>query len=106
MDRSSPNLRPLSGLLAVGAIAAAGLLSAAPANAAFAAATVANDTLTIQGDNGGDVLALRLKAGDANTLVVDPGDDNTGTNPEFDRTTFSKIVVNGGGGHGGKRPHA
>jgi Ca2+-binding RTX toxin-like protein len=99
MDRSKPHhLRPLGGLLAVGAIAAAGLIGASPANAAFGNPTVANDVLTIAGDNGGDVLALRLKAGDPNTLVVDPGDDGAGTNPEVDRTTFSSIVVNAGGG--------
>jgi Ca2+-binding RTX toxin-like protein len=84
--------------LAVGAIGAAGLLGASPASAAFDTGTVANNVLTINGDNGGDVLALRLKAGDPNTLVLDPGDDNTGAVTEFDRTTFDHIVVNGGGG--------
>ena len=99
MDRKNPHpLRPLSGLLAVGAIAAAGLVAASPASAAFDTGTVANNVLTITGDNGGDVLALHLKAGDANTLVVDPGDDDTGAVTEFDRTTFDRIVVNAGAG--------
>ena len=39
---------------------------------------------------------LRLKAGDPNTLEADDGIDNTDFS--FDRSTFSKIVVDGGGG--------
>jgi Ca2+-binding RTX toxin-like protein len=98
MNRTPHLTRPLAGLLAAGALAAAGLAGASPANAAFDGGVVANDTLTITGDNGGDVLALRLKSTDASILVLDPGDDNAGTNPEFDRATFTSIVVNGGGG--------
>ena len=99
MDRTRPtHTRPLAGLLAAGAIAAAGLFGATSADAAINAPPVANDVLTVSSDNGGDVIALRVKAGDPGTLVVDPGDDNVGTNPEFDRADFSRIVVNGGGG--------
>src|SRR4051794_38717224 len=84
--------------LAVGAIAAAGLAGSSPANAAFDAGNVANNVLTITGDNGSDVIALHLKAGDPNTLILDPGDDDSGTVTEFDRTQFDHIVVNAGGG--------
>ena len=84
--------------LAVGAIAAAGLAGASSANAAFDAGNVANNVLTITGDNGSDVIALHLKAGDPNTLILDPGDDESGNVTEFDRTQFDRIVVNAGGG--------
>ena len=60
------------------------------------AANVANDTLTIKGSSGADTIVLRLKAGDPNTLEADDGIDNTDFS--FDRSTFSKIVVDGGGG--------
>jgi Ca2+-binding RTX toxin-like protein len=99
MNRNTPQfLRPLSGLVAAGTVAAVGLFAATPANATFSDPVVANNVLTINGDNGGDAISLRLKAGDPNTLVVDPGDDNAGTNPEFARADFTSIVVNGGGG--------
>jgi Ca2+-binding RTX toxin-like protein len=70
---------------------AVGLVTAGPA-AATASASVANDTLTVIGTPGADRLALRLAAGDPNTLQVDFGDDGS---PEqsVDRATFSRIVV-------------
>src|SRR4051794_5113669 len=58
---------------------------------------VADDTLTISGSGGAETIVLRLRAGDPNTLEVDDGGDGT-ANATFDRQTFSKIVVNAGGG--------
>jgi hypothetical protein len=88
--------RPL-GLTATAALGF-GLVAAAPALASPAAASpsasasVANDTLTITGTNGNDVIAVRLAAGEPNTLLVDFGDDGTAEGT-FDRTTFSRISV-------------
>jgi Ca2+-binding RTX toxin-like protein len=70
-------------------IAAAGAASAAPP---AGSSSVANDTLTIIGTPGADRLALRLAAGDANTLDVDFGDDGS-ADQTFNRTTFSRINV-------------
>jgi hypothetical protein len=55
-------------------------------------AYVSYDTLTVTGTNAADVLALRLAAGEPNTLQVDFGDDGA-AEFSFDRTTFSKIDV-------------
>ncbi len=88
--------RPL-GLAATAALGA-GLIAAAPAFASPASAdapgsiSVTNDTLTIIGSNANDVVALRLAAGNAGTLLVDLGDDGT-ADGTFDRTTFSTIAV-------------
>ena len=50
------------------------------------------DTLVVNGGSGGESLALRLAAGDPNTLQVDFGDDGTAEH-SFDRSTFSSIEV-------------
>ena len=74
------------------------LATAAPAVAGpepapqSASASVANDTLTVIGTSASDRLALRLAAGDANTLQIDFGDDGT-ADQSFDRHTFSTINV-------------
>ena len=60
-------------------------------------ANVQNGTLEITGDHASDKLALRLAPGDPNTLQVDVGDDGT-ANFSFDRSTFTAIHVQGGGG--------
>jgi hypothetical protein len=53
---------------------------------------VANDTLTVMGTSASDRLALRLAAGDTNTLQIDFGDDGS-ADASFDRRTFSTINV-------------
>jgi Ca2+-binding RTX toxin-like protein len=69
------------------------------AHAAFAAYTakVQNGTLKLVGDAASDKLALRLAPGSPSTLQVDVGDDGT-TDFAFDRSTFTAIDVEGGGG--------
>jgi hypothetical protein len=81
--------------LAVGAAAAlaGGLLAATPAGAAPpTTASVVGDTLVVRGSSAGESLALRLAAGNANTLQVDFGDDGT-ADQSVDRTTFTSIDV-------------
>ena len=53
---------------------------------------LAHGILRIEGTFGADRLALRLKAGDAQTLQVDVGDDGS-PDFSFDRTKISKIAV-------------
>jgi hypothetical protein len=55
-------------------------------------AVVVHDTLKVNGTNGRDALALRLAAGDPNTLEVDFGDDGS-ADRRFDRSTFTAIEV-------------
>jgi hypothetical protein len=74
--------------LATATPAFAGPEAAAPAPAT----SVANDTLTVMGTSASDRLALRLAAGDANTLQIDFGDDGS-ADASFDRRTFSTINV-------------
>lgn len=82
--------------LAAGAAAALGLVAVATAGPVGAtqspSASVAYDTLTIQGTNASDLLALRLAAGTPGVLDVDFGDDGT-AEFSFDRATFSRIDV-------------
>jgi hypothetical protein len=81
--------------LAAGAAAAlaAGLVAAGPAGAApRTSASVSGDTLVVNGSSASEALALRLAAGDANTLEVDFGNDGSAEH-SFDRSTFSSIEV-------------
>ena len=55
-------------------------------------------TLQIVGDQASDKLALRLENGAPNILPVDVGDDGTG-DFSFDRSTFTAINVQAGGGN-------
>ena len=72
---------------------AVGLIAAGPAGAASrTSASVSGDTLTVTGSSASESLALRLAAGDANTLEVDFGDDGSAVQ-SFDRSTFSSIEV-------------
>jgi hypothetical protein len=72
---------------------AVGLIAAGPAGAASrTSASVSADTLTVTGSSASESLALRLAAGDANTLEVDFGDDGSAVQ-SFDRSTFSSIEV-------------
>ena len=70
--------------------------SAAPAFASYTAG-VENGTLQIKGDGASDKLALRLSSTDPNTLQVDVGEDGT-VDFSFDRSTFTAINVQAGGG--------
>jgi hypothetical protein len=81
--------------LAAGAAAAlaVGLVAAGPAGAApRTSASVSGDTLVVNGSSAGEALALRLAAGDADTLEVDFGNDGSAEH-SFDRSTFSSIEV-------------
>ena len=81
--------------LAAGAAAAlaVGLVAAGPAGAApRTSASVSGDTLEVNGSSAGEALALRLAAGDADTLEVDFGNDGSAEH-SFDRSTFSSIEV-------------
>ncbi|HSC90759.1 MAG TPA: hypothetical protein VLB86_03810, partial [Gaiellaceae bacterium] len=80
-----------------GALSAAALgFAAEPASAAYAA-KVKTGTLTVTGDAASDKLALRLAPGSPGTLQVDVGDDGT-AEFSFDRSTFTRIVVDAGRG--------
>jgi RTX calcium-binding nonapeptide repeat (4 copies) len=64
--------------------------SAVAARVPMPSASVANDTLTINGTGGGDSISL-IPGADPNAQLVDFGN---GTNPQsFDRSTFSAIAV-------------
>ncbi|HEU4543230.1 MAG TPA: hypothetical protein VFR23_19020 [Jiangellaceae bacterium] len=89
--------RPLGLAAGAAAMLAVGLATASPA-AAATSASVSNDTLTVNGDNGDDRIALRLAAGAAGTLQVDFGDDGSAEH-SFDRGTFSRIEVFIGNGN-------
>jgi Ca2+-binding RTX toxin-like protein len=73
-----------------------GLVAAATASPVGAtqspSASVASDTLTVEGTNASELLALRLQAGAPGVLDVDFGDDGS-ADFSFDRATFSRIDV-------------
>jgi hypothetical protein len=71
-------------------------LAADQAMAAYAA-NVQGRTLHIDGNGASDKLALRLAPGAPNMLQVDVGEDGT-ADFGFDRSTFTAIDVEGGGG--------
>ena len=83
-----------AGVLTVG-LTAFGAAAAAPSSVQ---ASVSGRTLTVTGTAGADAIALRLAAGDPNTLQVDAGDDGT-AEFSFDRTTFEQIQVLAGAGN-------
>jgi hypothetical protein len=85
-----------SGVLAGSLLAAWLAFGAVPAFAAYTA-TVQNGTLELTGDGASDKLALRLDGTAPSTLQVDVGEDGT-TDFSFDRTTFTAIDVEAGGG--------
>jgi Ca2+-binding RTX toxin-like protein len=83
--------------LAAGAATALGLVAVAttanPAGATQSpSASVASDTLTVQGTNASELLALRLATGTPGVLDVDFGDDGS-AEFSFDRATFSHMDV-------------
>jgi Ca2+-binding RTX toxin-like protein len=69
-------------------------LAAAPATPTT---SVADDTLTVTGSDASERIALRLAPGLPTTLQVDFGDDGS-ADQQFDRGTFSRVVVRAGGG--------
>ena len=87
----------LAGALSAACLTALFGFVAAPADAAYKA-QVQSGTLQITGDAASDKLSLNLSPTDANTLVVDVGEDGT-TDFAFDRSTFNAIDVEAGGGN-------
>ena len=91
-------LRPRRLGLAATAALGLSLATAGPAAADTAlqpiasSASITNDTLSVIGTSASDRIALRLAAGDPNTLQVDFGDDGS-ADASFDRGTFSTISV-------------
>src|SRR5262245_56535076 len=77
-----------AGLATAGVVAASSSAGASQ----FFETGVANDTLTISGTNGIEVLSILPSATDPNALVLDIGSNGT-PDETFDRTTFSHINV-------------
>jgi RTX calcium-binding nonapeptide repeat (4 copies) len=99
MSNIAVNLRrrAVIGAAAAGASLATLLsIAATPALASYHA-SVQSGTLEIIGNSASDKLALRLAPGAPTILQVDVGDDGT-ADFSFDRSTFSAIDVQGGGG--------
>jgi len=93
MNRNATTRRLGIAAGAAAALALGGLGAAAPAGATpRTSASVSGDTLTVSGSSASESLALRLAAGDSNTLQVDFGDDGSAEH-SFDRSTFSSIEV-------------
>jgi Ca2+-binding RTX toxin-like protein len=84
-------------LVAAGLVAAGLGIATDKAEAAYSV-NVQGGVLTITGDAASDQLALRLAPGNANTLLIDVG-DNGSADFATDRALFSQIVVNAGGGN-------
>jgi len=74
--------------MAVGLVGVGGTADAA--SSAPAAASVANNTLTITGTDGDDAISVSFAANAANTVLVDLGN---GTTQTFDRGTFTAASV-------------
>ncbi len=72
-------------------------VTAAPALASTTA-SVQGQTLQIKGDGAADKLSLHLAPDNPNTLQVDVGEDGT-VDFAFDRSTFTSINVQAGGGN-------
>jgi Ca2+-binding RTX toxin-like protein len=89
-------------MLTLGALAGAVFATqlAFGATSALAAYTAQfqGQTLQLVGDGASDKLALRLQAGSPNILQVDVGDDGT-ADFAFDRSSFTGIDVEAGGGN-------
>ena len=82
-----------TGLAVQGATSPGGYLRLAP----FKRPKLKHGLLSITGTPAADKLALRLKAGDANTLQVDVGDDGS-ADFSFDRTKIKRISIATAGG--------
>src|SRR5580765_4168434 len=82
----------------VGFLFAASLALAPGRASAATTARVNAGTLTVTGDGTGATIVLRLAPGSPATLQVDLGDDGT-ADFSFDRSTFTAIDVEAGGGN-------
>jgi Ca2+-binding RTX toxin-like protein len=89
--------RAVAGLIAAIALTTAWLSVAVDRADAAVSAAVANSTLTVNGNGANDKITLRLQAGSPGMLQVDVGDDGS-PDFNFDRSTFTAIVVNAGNG--------
>jgi Ca2+-binding RTX toxin-like protein len=96
MHSYSAPRRLAGGALAAGLIAGALGLTAAQADASYTT-KVKSNTLVVKGNAASDKLALRLKKGDSNKLLIDVG-ANGSADFTVDRGTFTDIHVKAGGG--------
>ena len=102
-SRTVRRLRPGMAALGVAVVAAAVGIGVSPGQAAShgyakqVSATLDNGTLLVRGTQADDKIALRLKAGDANVLEVDAGDDRS-AEFSFARADVARIVVDGRAG--------
>jgi Ca2+-binding RTX toxin-like protein len=99
--------RPIYSIAAVVAVALAALAVATHASAKSykvdgIRASLHHGTLRVQGGHGGQQVALRLKAGDAQTIQVDAGDDGS-ADFSFDRDRVHAIKVRMGEGNDSAR---
>src|SRR5256885_8315078 len=83
--------------VAASLLALAVLGAGADKAAASYSGTLQAGTVTLTGDSASDKLALRLRPGAPDILEADVGDDGT---PDllFDRSTFTAVNVDAGGG--------
>ncbi len=89
------------GLLGAGAIGAwawpAAASASAPVSGASVTASLRQGVLTVTGTAGPDIITVRLKGGDPNTLEVDVGDDGA-ADFSFLRSTVTALTVSAGDG--------
>ncbi len=104
--KSSRGIRPMwsaASAVAVAVAAAAGFAAtdgtAAPKTTQ---ATLRGGTLTVEGTNGADRIAVGLEAGQPGIIQVDVGDDGS-ADFSFNRADVSAIVVAGGNGDDSER---
>jgi RTX calcium-binding nonapeptide repeat (4 copies) len=93
-----PFLTAAAVALALAALAAAAHSSAKSSKVDGVRAQLKHGTLRVQGGDGGQQVALRLKAGDPQTIQVDAGDDGS-ADFSFDRGDLEAIKVKMGDGN-------
>lgn len=92
-------LRVFSALLASAALIGTFAVQAEDALAAKTVqATLDGQVLTVTGTSAGDILSVRLRAGDPQVIEVDAGMDGT-ADFDFPRAQVSGIVINGAAGN-------
>ena len=89
-------------VLALAALAVPALSSATNNNIDGVRAAVKHGTLNVKGGDGGQRVALRLKAGDPNRIEVDAGDDGS-ADFSFDRGAVQAIELKLGDGNDSAR---